>query len=268
MFSAALLAPVLAMRSYLGNAVPERLAFPQQCLQKGFYQMFPQRGVADGAFPLVGILVFAPLFTDFREWLNAESYDVRKNRGSVLPYPEDQDSPVEECSMELSSAPVAPRSFGKWVSAQMTHFVAAWLLALVMGPRAILVFPLDQDMPQGSGVTYAATFSATYRGSLVQQLSKSLRLVRALLGKLWPAALYLQKAMHPWVYRISRYVHVAFLTVAILLVFWTDCLLPMRYVAGFSDYCLFKGTRVLHPVAAQAFLLQEYLRKDAAIVME
>ena len=61
----------------------------------------------------------------------------------------------------------------------------------------------------------AESFHQTCRGIL------TFRPVRALLARLWPTSLHLQKAMHP---------QSTFLAVAILLVFWPDCSLPMRHV--------------------------------------
>ena len=46
----------------------------------------------------------------------------------------------------------------------------------------------------------------------------------------------------PRVYKVSKRFQVAFMAVAILLDFWTDCSLPMRHVAGFSKFGLLGRT--------------------------
>ena len=100
-------------------------------------------------------------------------------------------------------------------------------LVLVLSPRGIDIFPLDQEMPQGTDLTHAATYTATHRDSGAVAL-ESMRLVWALLAKQWPTALHLQKRQCA---RGSRWIP----AVAILLVLWTDCSLAMRFVAGFSN---------------------------------
>ena len=92
---------------------------------------------------------------------------------------EEQDSPVNECSVELSSAPMAHRSFCKRFSL----------------------------LPHGILFSQAVADNST------------------------PA-----KAMHPRVHRVFRDSHVAFVAVAIFLVFRAGCSLSMRFVVGFSDY--------------------------------
>ena len=91
LISAALLAPVLAMRPHFRDTIPKQLAFPQLCLQNAFVRVFSPKRVAEVVFTLVENLVNAPPFTDFREWLNSESYGVEglKTPISVLAFRED-----------------------------------------------------------------------------------------------------------------------------------------------------------------------------------
>ena len=130
------------------------------------------------------------------------------------------------------------------------HFAAAWNLSLAMGPGRNDVFPLDQDMPQDTNLTYAANSIATHRVPLVQRRSAATRLVRTLPASLWPTHRHWVKAMHPQIHRSLKDFHVAFLAL------------------GLSNYGLSKRTQVLRPAAPQALLSQEYLLKDAAMVVE
>ena len=185
---AAWLAPVLA-------SIPKRLAFPTTVLAKSFVQMSPPNWVADGAFSLVENLLNAALITNCRGWLNGGSYDVDCAQEPMISCRISRrlGLRVKECSMELSSIPGPPqllqmgRGSGK-------HFASTCHIALVMSPRGVDIFTLFQEMPQGTDLTCAAIFSATHRNSLAQQRSQNIRLVFALLAKLWSAALDLPKA--------------------------------------------------------------------------
>ena len=148
------------------------------------------------------------------------------------------------------------------------HIAAAWNLSLAMGPGGFDVFFLDHDMPQDTDLTCSATNTATHRGSLAQRRSESIRPVRTLPARLWPTTLHQQKAMHPAGPQSFQRFPRCLLGSCDPLYLWSDCLLPMRCVAGFSNYGLLERSRVLRPVSPQAFLSQENFLKDAANVME
>ena len=86
------------------------------------------------------------------------------------------------------------------------HFAAAWNLSLSMGPCRIEFFPLDQDMPRDTDLTYFATYTAT-----AQRRSESIRPLRALSARRCPTSLHLRKAMRPRAHRISKDMHVTLL---------------------------------------------------------
>ena len=138
--------------------------------------------------------------TFHREWLVANTATGRKHRQSVLaPCREDHDSQLKK---HFSSGPVVRRSCCRWVLRCSMH-----TLSLAMGP-GVDVFPLDQDMPQDTGLTHAATYTGPHRAFLAQRRSESIRPVRALSARQWPTSLHVQKVMHPHVYKVSTNFHI------------------------------------------------------------
>ena len=79
LISAVMLAPGLPMRPFFGDTIPNsgRLALPQQCLQRVGW-------VTDAPFPFVEYLANRPLFTDYREELDAQDCDVDVAQAPII----------------------------------------------------------------------------------------------------------------------------------------------------------------------------------------
>ena len=169
--------------------------------------------------PLWKVCSTGHLFTDYSEWLDARDYDVDGAQAPTI------NSRRPRLAGEGIEHGTFFRSSGRPQLLQM-GLGPAWNLSLAMCPGGIDVSPLDLDMLQDTDLTHAATYTATYCGSLAQRQSESIRPVRALSARLWPTSLHLQKAMRPQVYKISKDFHVPFHAIAIVLIFWPDCSPP------------------------------------------
>ena len=129
--------------------------------------MLPRDWVSNVAFSFVAYLV-GPPFTDDREWLDAQDYDVdgaqattistRKPRGPRL-----AGEGMKHGTLFSSGGP--PQLLQLGLDPEQ-HLPVSGNLSLATGSGGIDVFLPDQDMPQDFDLTHAATETATHLGSL------------------------------------------------------------------------------------------------------
>ena len=208
--------------------------FVEDSLKRVFVQMFPLEWVTDAPFPFVQDLVNGPPFTDHRTWLEG----ARPQCGWVAST-DNLHSHAERTTTRRWRNTTWNFLQLPWsVVLQMglvpeEHF-AAWNLSPLMGPCHN-----PSRLPGATAIRKHSSSACSRQGC-------------------GPTSLHVQKEMRLQVH----------LAVAILLVFWPDCSLPMRHVAGFSNHGLLERTRVLRPVLPEAFLSQKSVLEDAAKVME